>query len=232
MEARTGFSNDSISIELKKNFIPTVKNTTTILNSLLGKNDFLRNHYYKKLDIPSFCHNLFLYSQSLIDYRYNLDKQFYGLDSKDNLFFETIVENLCKALLNDEEKSCNFLLFQKIYENFIENLIWKKQKSLCLSEIKTSGIYIIYNKESLITYVGESNHIEKRFFQHYNNLLEGRHHNKELQKTCNLYGINSFVFLVSQYGEIYQDFVFRRNIEIELINNWPGLIYNIKDVIK
>lgn len=196
---------------------------------------------YKKLEIPSLRHNLFLYSQSLIDYRSNLDKHFYGLDSNDYLLFETIVENLCKELLKTTEKShkrnqtffCSsyFLLYEKIYQIFIENLTWKKQKSISLNETRTSGIYIIFNKESLITYVGESNNIEKRIFQHYNKLLEGRHHNKNLQKAYYRYGIDSFVFLVAQYGEPFKNTFFRRKTEIELINTWPGVVYNIKDVL-
>lgn len=189
-----------------------------------------RENFFKKLETPSLRSNLFLYSRALTDYHYNLNKQFYGLDYNDSLLFETIVENLCKELLKNNEISVYFLLYEKIYEVFISHLIWKNEKSICLSESKTSGIYIIYNKESLITYVGESNNIERRFFQHYNSLLEGCHHNKGLQKACSLYGIDSFVFLVVQYGNIYKDLVFRREAEIKLINNWPGLIYNIKDV--
>jgi hypothetical protein len=62
--------------------------------------------------------------------------------------------------------------------------------------------------------------------------LEGCHYNKGLQKACSLYGIDSFVFLVAKYGDFFKDLVFRREVEIELINSWPGLIYNIKDVFR
>ena len=189
-----------------------------------------RKKFLKKLETPSLRSNLFLYSRTLTDYYYNLNKQFYGLDYNDNLLFETIVENLCRELLKNNEISVSFLLYEKIYEIFISHLIWKNEKSIYLGERKTSGIYIIYNKESLITYVGESNNIERRFFQHYNSLLEGCHYNKGLQKACSLYGIDSFVFLVVQYCDIYKDLVFRRETEIKLINSWPSTIYNIKDV--
>jgi predicted GIY-YIG superfamily endonuclease len=191
-----------------------------------------REDLVNKLETPSLYYNLKLYSKTLTNYHYNLNKNFNGLDYDDSLLFETIVENLCKELLKDNEISSFFLLYEKIYEVFIENLIWKREKSISLSETRTSGIYIIYNKESLITYVGESGNIEKRFFQHYNNLLQGCHHNKGLQKACSIYGIDSFVFLVVQYGDIYKDLAFRRETEVKLINSWPGLIYNIKDVFR
>ena len=191
-----------------------------------------KENFYRKIETPSLIHNLFTYSKSLIDYYNNLNKKFDGLDSSDKLLFETIVEKLCKEILQNNEISSNFLLYEKLYAIFIENLIWKKQKSSFLTETRTSGIYIIYNKESLITYVGESKHIEKRIYQHYNSLLEGRHYNNGLQKACNFYGIDSFVFLVAQYGDVFKDFVFRRQTEINLINSWPGVIYNIKDVFR
>lgn len=72
------------------------------------------------------------------------------------------MENLCKGLLKNNEISGSFLLYEKLYEIFIENLIWKRQKSISLSETKTSGIYIIYNKESLITYEWVGSHLAAR----------------------------------------------------------------------
>ena len=57
-----------------------------------------RKKFLKKLETPSLRSNLFLYSRTLTDYYYNLNKQFYGLDYNDSLLFETIVENLCKEL--------------------------------------------------------------------------------------------------------------------------------------
>ena len=132
--------------------------------------------------------------------------------------------------MEDNKNSSDFLLYEKLYEAFLQNLFWKKDKCNPFCSTKTPGIYIIYNKETLITYVGESKNVEKRFFQHYNSLLQGCHSNKGLQKACNLHGIDSFVFLVAQYGDIFQDFLFRRETEINLINSWPGVVYNIKDV--
>ena len=80
-----------------------------------------RESFVKKLSIPSLNYNLFSYSKTLIDYHYNLNKQFNGLDYNDSLLFETIVSNLCKELLNNNEISISFLLYEKIYEVFIEN---------------------------------------------------------------------------------------------------------------
>jgi len=40
--------------------------------------------------------------------------------------------------------------------------------------------------------VGESKHIERRFFTHYQNLLGGCHPNKGLRKALRINGIDSF----------------------------------------
>lgn len=78
--------------------------------------------------------------------------------------------------------------------------------------------------------MGESKHIERRFFTHYQNLLGGCHPNKGLSKALRINGIDSFFFLVALYGKDYEDLAFRREKEISLINSWPGSIYNRKDV--
>lgn len=61
---------------------------------------------------------------------------------------------------------------------------------------------------------------------------QGFHFNRGLQTTCNSFGIKSFVFLVVEYGRHFEDLEYRRKAEIELIQSWPGPIYNIKDVKK
>lgn len=200
---------------------------TTSRFNLINKETCLQ-----KLKTPDLLTNLNNYSFHLRNFYLNLDNKVNGLDESDNLILKDLLENLISYFILENKNYIVLDLYEKLYNIFFTNLAWKMQKSQALYETKTSGIYIIYNKQSLRTYVGESNHIEKRFFQHYNKLLEDNHHNKGLQKACHLYGIDSFVFLVAQYGKVFQDLVYRRKQEIQLINNWPGQIYNKKDVSK
>lgn len=186
--------------------------------------------FLKKLEIPSLYSNLLLYSNNLRNYYNSINNKIYTFDYSDQLLFETIIENLCKNLLIKKEHSLGLLLYEKLYEVFIENCIWKREKLTSLIDKGTPGVYILYNKESLVTYVGESNNIEKRFFEHYTSLDGGFHFNRGLQKACNLYGIDSFSFLVFKYGEALKDSSFRKDTEISIMNSWPGPVYNIKDV--
>lgn len=58
------------------------------------------------------------------------------------------------------------------------------------------GIYQIVNIISDKRYIGKSNNIERRFWQHRNELNKGTHGNKYLQRAWNKYGQDNFVFSV------------------------------------
>ena len=61
------------------------------------------------------------------------------------------------------------------------------------------GIYKIKNLQTNKVYIGSSNDLEKRKKQHFSELREKRHINKELQKDFSLYGENNFRFQVVEY---------------------------------
>lgn len=59
---------------------------------------------------------------------------------------------------------------------------------------KVRGVYVIINKKNNKRYVGESIDIIKRWETHKNILKKNKHHNYELQKDFNEYGLENFEF--------------------------------------
>lgn len=56
------------------------------------------------------------------------------------------------------------------------------------------GIYYIKHINSERKYVGSSNNVEKRLTQHKRHLINNSHHNIQLQRAVNKYGIDQFEF--------------------------------------
>ena len=159
-----------------------------------------------------------------------INNQVYALDTSDETLFKIIIENLIVYISLKKETLFGFSLYNKIYHIFIINLIWKRKKSLSFIEKRTLGIYIIYNKVSFITYIGESSNFEKRFFDHWNSLNQGKHSYKHFQRAVNKFGLDNFYFFVVDYGEAFKENTYRRKKETDLINSWPGPVYNIKNL--
>lgn len=109
---------------------------------------------------------------------------------------------------------------------------WKQYKSITNGCGKDPGLYVIFNKKTLVSYIGESYSIENRFISHKLSLISNNHFNRGLQKSVQEHGMDSLIFFVIDYGNNYQNVESRRLAEIEVINSWPGQIYNIKDVDK
>jgi group I intron endonuclease len=61
---------------------------------------------------------------------------------------------------------------------------------------KSSGIYMIYCKEDNKAYIGQSKNIYRRFLNHKNHLISGKHDNSYLYRAYVKYGISSFRFCV------------------------------------
>lgn len=62
--------------------------------------------------------------------------------------------------------------------------------------MKVSGIYKIINKVNDHYYIGSSNDIQRRWYNHKIELSNQRHGNSHLQRAWNKYGDNNFAFLI------------------------------------
>lgn len=60
----------------------------------------------------------------------------------------------------------------------------------------TSGIYAIINKVNNHRYIGSSQNIEFRWYEHKRELRKNKHHSIALQRAWNKYGENSFQFKI------------------------------------
>jgi group I intron endonuclease len=59
-----------------------------------------------------------------------------------------------------------------------------------------TGIYKIINKINKKVYIGESQNIERRWEEHKQDLIEGKHHSYKLQQDYDLYGEDDFEYEV------------------------------------
>lgn len=89
------------------------------------------------------------------------------------------------------------------------------------------GIYKITNLKNNKVYVGQSENLNNREWNHFYWLDRGEHHNEHLQKSYNKYGKGNFIFEVIEHtGDL-------DNRELYWINEYGGvdskLNYNLKD---
>ena len=68
-----------------------------------------------------------------------------------------------------------------------------------LGGVNIKGIYIIKNIENNRVYVGETLDVVRRWTEHLQNLHDGKHNNKELQKDFNIFGKGVFEFYVETF---------------------------------
>ena len=64
-----------------------------------------------------------------------------------------------------------------------------------------SGIYGIVNIITHKIYIGQTSNFNKRFKEHYNNLVANRHVNHHLQNAWNKYGSENFIFIIIEFCE-------------------------------
>jgi group I intron endonuclease len=93
--------------------------------------------------------------------------------------------NTIQTIPNIENKQT--LKIKKKYEIISLNVpdIWKQYFGVV-------GIYKITNLKNGKLYIGESINIEKRWENHFFDLVKKQHHNFRLQQDFNIYGINNF----------------------------------------
>lgn len=93
------------------------------------------------------------------------------------------------------------------------------------------GIYMIYNKESEKAYVGHSVNIRCRWSNHRRLLASNKHENIHLQRSYNLYGKGSFIWIVLELVEKNKDLL-KQKEETWLLSIDPEYRYNLSPVIK
>ncbi len=72
-------------------------------------------------------------------------------------------------------------------------------KTLNKKLIKKSGIYIISNLESGKRYIGSSNNLYNRLYQHFKELENNVHANQHFQNAWNKYGEDAFEYSILEY---------------------------------
>ena len=90
----------------------------------------------------------------------------------------------------------------------------------------TSGIYRIYCKSEDKSYIGKSINIEERWKIHLNELKNGKHHNKKLQKVFNKYRKEDFEFSILKEVDDYYEITYYESYYTEKFNSFNNG-YNI-----
>jgi group I intron endonuclease len=67
--------------------------------------------------------------------------------------------------------------------------------------IKNSGIYKITNKNNGKFYIGSSKHLDRRWWEHQNDLIKNEHINPKLQHAWNYHGKDAFEFTIIENVE-------------------------------
>jgi hypothetical protein len=187
----------------------------------------IKNYLVSNAYDSDFLENLKTFSNNTKYYLENFKNNFFGATPSDFSDFKTLLTNNIRVLLLESE----FLpLVDLLYKCFIKTCNWKNEKSLKRFNKFDPGLYILFNNKSFVSYIGQTNNLERRFLEHKTALMEGTHFNKNLRRSVGLANIEDLSLFVIDYGYDYLNVENRQKREIEIINNWPSNIYNIKDV--
>lgn len=91
---------------------------------------------------------------------------------------------------------------------------------------RSAGVYILFNRKTKKTYIGETNNLVRRLNQHVEGLKKGSHHNYKLQKDWFFNEGKGFSAMFYS-TESLEDKDYRKNVERLLICVWPYDLYNI-----
>jgi hypothetical protein len=94
---------------------------------------------------------------------------------------------------------------------------------------KIMGIYIIYNKVNNKCYVGQTINLRKRKKEHRTKLNTNIHDNKYLQRSCDKYGLDSFIFYIVEIVDDVQNLNEQELYYIKLLETRMNAFgYNLK----
>lgn len=187
----------------------------------------IKSYLVSKAYDSNFLENFLTFSKDTKYYLENFQNNFFGATPSDFEDFKALLTNYIRTLLLESK----FLpLVDLLYKCFIKTCNWKNEKSLQRFNRFDPGLYLLYNNQSFVSYIGQTNNLERRFLEHKTALMEGTHFNKNLRKSVGPANIEDLSLFVIDYGYDFLNVENRQKREIEIINNWPGPIYNIKDV--
>lgn len=156
---------------------------------------------------------------------FRLTSKRFGPLASDFEFFNSLLDTFISTKNKTPQE---YELIQQLLKTLERTLDWRESMSYGSRDIP--GIYILYNKMNGYSYIGETNSLERRFNEHRNQLLEGRHTNKGLSLDIGPSSIDNLTFLVRDYGKDYTTKQKRLKSEVQLISSWPGQVYNIKSI--
>jgi len=88
--------------------------------------------------------------------------------------------------------------------------------------MKKIGIYKIENKNNGKLYVGSSNNIKHRLYQHKRLLKKGEHHSVKLQNAYNKYSGNNFIFDIIEILDDESLLIEREQYWIDTLNSYDN----------
>lgn len=107
--------------------------------------------------------------------------------------------------------------------------VFYRRTVVCIYDMNKTGIYKITNKRNGKFYIGSSKQIERRWWEHQNDLNKNNHSNHKLQTAWNHYGSNEFDFTIIEDVEESQ-LLIREQFYLDAFK--PHLVgYNISDKV-
>lgn len=113
---------------------------------------------------------------------------------------------------------------EKTYNTIVETVFQDLEERRIIK--KEFGLYQILCLENNRVYFGQSSTLSNRLSKHLSNCGFGRFHRKELQADFNKYGREKFEFEIIEQGEKYENPLFRKQCEEQLITKNIDRIYS------
>ena len=94
-----------------------------------------------------------------------------------------------------------------------------------------AGVYKIVNKKNNKVYIGSSNDLQRRKYEHFNDLKNKNHVNKHLQSAYNKYGVDVFDFIILEFVPDLGNLQDREQYWMDYYNSYDDTFgYNILQV--